>query len=84
MTAAYQGLGQDEIPHASSATRVIVQVGGSFGAAVLAVVLEHQASGGAAPSTAYAHAFWWSLAFTALAFVPALLLGRSGPVHVSA
>ncbi|MGI5325801.1 MDR family MFS transporter [Actinomadura nitritigenes] len=84
MTAAYQGLGQDEIPHASSATRVIVQVGGSFGAAVLAVVLEHQTSGGAAPSTAYAHAFWWTLAFTALAFVPALLLGRSGPVHVSA
>ncbi|MER6815339.1 MDR family MFS transporter [Spirillospora sp. NPDC000708] len=84
MTAAYQGLGQDEIPHASSATRVIVQVGGSFGAAVLAVVLEHQTSGGAAPSTAYAHAFWWSLAFTALAFVPALFLGRSGPVHVSA
>ncbi|HEU5024413.1 MAG TPA: MDR family MFS transporter [Spirillospora sp.] len=83
MTAAYQGLGPDEIPHASSATRIIVQVGGSFGAAVLAVVLQHQTSGGAAPSTAYAHAFWWSLAFTALAFPPALLLGRTGPVHVS-
>ncbi|MBO2460629.1 hypothetical protein [Actinomadura violacea] len=55
-----------------------------LGAAVLAVVLQRELAGGAAPSTAYAHTFWWSLAFTALAFVPALFLGRSGPVHVSA
>ncbi|MDL4821024.1 MDR family MFS transporter [Actinomadura opuntiae] len=78
MTAAYQGLGPAEIPHASSATRIIVQIGGSFGAAVLAVVLQHQLSGGATPVTAYAHAFWWSLAFTALAAVPALFLAGPG------
>ncbi|GAA2156497.1 MDR family MFS transporter [Actinomadura napierensis] len=83
MTAAYQGLGPAEIPHASSATRIIVQIGGSFGAAVLAVVLQRQLAGGAAPSTAYAHTFWWSLAFTALAAAPALTLAGPGQIRDS-
>lgn len=56
-----------------------MQIGGSFGAAVLAAVLQHRTSGGIAPSAAYAHAFRWTLAFTALGFAPALLLGRTRP-----
>jgi EmrB/QacA subfamily drug resistance transporter len=74
MAAAYQGLDPADIPHASSATRIMQQVGGSFGAAVLAVVLTRQLAGHATGAAAFDRAFWWSLAFTALAVVPALLL----------
>ena len=43
MAAAYRDLAPADIPHASSATRILQQVGGSFGAAVLAVVLPAEA-----------------------------------------
>jgi hypothetical protein len=41
------------------------QAGGSFGTAVLAVILAWHSSG---------VAFWWSVAFAALAVVPAVML----------
>ncbi len=58
------------------------QVGGAFGAAVLAVILAGQASahhtGISGIATAFGHTFWWCLGFTVLAVVPALLLpGRA-------
>lgn len=75
MAAAYQGLDPADIPHAGSATRILQQVGGSFGAALLAVILQRQLA--AHPrDTAYAHTFWWAIGFSALALVPALLLPR--------
>ena len=53
MAAAYLGLRPDQVPHASSATRIMQQVGGSFGTAILAMILQiqlaaHQAGGVAA------------------------------------
>ncbi|MFL6072648.1 MAG: MDR family MFS transporter [Mycobacteriales bacterium] len=82
MAAAYQGLDRAEIPHASSATRIAQQVGGSFGAAVLAMILQRQSAGragtAAAQAIAFDHAFWWAVGFTILAFLPALLLPRTG------
>jgi EmrB/QacA subfamily drug resistance transporter len=88
MAAAYEGLGRDEIPHASSATRIMQQVGGAFGASVLAVILERQvaahaavagAAGAAGLASAFDGTFWWCLGFTALGLVPALLLtGQPG------
>jgi EmrB/QacA subfamily drug resistance transporter len=84
MAAAYEGLSTDEIPHASSATRIMQQVGGAFGASVLAVVLErqitaHAAAGAAGLAAAFGATFWWCLGFTALGLAPALLLtGRRG------
>jgi EmrB/QacA subfamily drug resistance transporter len=78
MAGAFQGLSQAEIPHASSATRIMQQVGGAFGAAVLAVILAAQAAGHAPGpaglAAAYGHTFWWCTGFTALALGPALLL----------
>ena len=45
MAGAFQGLGREQVPHASSATRIMQYVGGSFGAAVLvAVILDRQAA----------------------------------------
>jgi EmrB/QacA subfamily drug resistance transporter len=84
MAGAFQGLSREQVPHASSATRIVQFVGGSFGAAVLvAVILDrqaaaHAAAGAAGLATAYAHTFWWCVGFTALAIVPALFLsGRA-------
>jgi EmrB/QacA subfamily drug resistance transporter len=83
MAGAFQGLSREQVPHASSATRIVQFVGGAFGAAVLvAVILDrqaaaHAAAGAAGLALAYAHTFWWCTGFTALALVPALLLSSS-------
>jgi EmrB/QacA subfamily drug resistance transporter len=79
MATAYFGLTGAEIAHASSATRILQQLGGSFGAAVVGVILQTQVNAHAlaAPdglALAYRHTFWWTLALTATAFVPALIL----------
>jgi EmrB/QacA subfamily drug resistance transporter len=81
MAGAYAGLPREALSRATSAIRVIQQLGGSFGIAILAVVLERQTaahgSGPAGLATAYGNTFWWALAFTALALIPTLLLPRT-------
>jgi hypothetical protein len=52
---------------AASVTRIMQQVGGSFGTAVLAVILAGHS---------FQATFWWSVAFTALAVLPAAMLPR--------
>jgi hypothetical protein len=80
MAGAFGGLRPGQVPHASSVTRVLQHVGGSFGAAVLvAVILDGQiaaraAAGPAGLATAFGHTFWWCTGFTALALLPALLM----------
>ncbi|HEY6294797.1 MAG TPA: MFS transporter, partial [Streptosporangiaceae bacterium] len=91
MAGAFQGLPKADLPHASSAIRITQQVGGSFGAALLVVILArqtrqaaaHAAAGTAGLATAFGHTFWWCVGFTALAVLPALLMpGRPArPVH---
>jgi EmrB/QacA subfamily drug resistance transporter len=66
MTLAYDGLAREEMPDASILTRVAQQLGGSFGVAVLAVVL--------AGSGGFEAAFWWSVGFTAVAVALAFLV----------
>ncbi|WP_433890144.1 MDR family MFS transporter [Streptomyces sp. CA-111067] len=91
MVGAFRDLAPDEIPHASSTTRIMQQVGGSFGAAVLAVILQRELAGsGGQAAAAYGHTFTWALGFTALAVLPALLLpsagrpaGPAGPADVA-
>jgi EmrB/QacA subfamily drug resistance transporter len=88
MAASYYGLRIDEYPRATSAVRSFQQVGASFGTAVLAVILQHQSRGAtdaAGLADAFGHTFWWAVGFTALAFVPALLLpgGRPAPARES-
>jgi len=67
---AYEGLDRARIPDASVITRASQQVGGSFGSAVLALILVEQVSGVAGDRTT----FWWTIAFTAVAVVLALRL----------
>jgi MFS family permease len=79
MVGAYRDLSREQIPHASTATRIAQQVGASFGTAVLAVVLARQLAahpGAAGLATAYGHTFLWALAFTVVSLVPALALPR--------
>jgi EmrB/QacA subfamily drug resistance transporter len=73
MAAAYLGLAKDEVPHASIITRTAQQIGGSFGTAVLAVVLEWAAAAHT-PSVAFDIAFWCATAGTLLAAPLALRL----------
>jgi MFS family permease len=74
MAGAYRDLDKGAIPRATSALRIFQQLGGSFGVAVLAVVLQQQIGRGIATAAAYAQTYWWALAFTAAALVPALAL----------
>jgi dipeptide/tripeptide permease len=65
MAGAFTGLPRESVPDASSVTRIMQQVGGSFGTAVLAVILVGHS---------FQATFWWSVAFTALAVLPAAML----------
>jgi EmrB/QacA subfamily drug resistance transporter len=83
--AAFIGLKRHEIPHAGIITRIAQQVGGSFGVAVLAVILAAalrnlgaHANTAARTATAFDRAFWWAVGFTGLALVLSLVLpGRT-------
>lgn len=70
MSIAYVGLERAEVPHASTITRLAQQLGGAFGTAVLAVILEAAAVGGSTTAD-FAHAFdvafWWAVGFTVVA-----------------
>jgi EmrB/QacA subfamily drug resistance transporter len=77
MTGVYKGLDHAAVPRATSAIRSIQQLGGSFGIAILAVVLQQHADGHATAAglaQAFGHTFWWALGFIAVALVPTLLL----------
>ena len=76
----YVGVPRQQVPDASSATRIMQQVGGAFGAAVLvAAILDreiaaHAAAGAVGLATAFGDTFWWCTGFTVLALLPALLM----------
>jgi EmrB/QacA subfamily drug resistance transporter len=77
MAACYVGLPSAAIPRATSAVRIAQQIGGALGTAALAVVLQHHLP--AQPDAtgiadAFDATFWWTLGFSALAFIPAALL----------
>ncbi|MER7273767.1 MDR family MFS transporter [Dactylosporangium sp. NPDC000244] len=79
MTVAFVGLGREQVPHASTVTRIAQQVGGSVGVALLAVILATSATRTGSLASAFDIAFWWTVGFTGIALVLALLLpGRSG------
>jgi MFS family permease len=79
IAGAFRDISAAEIPDANSTIRIVQQVGGSFGAAVLAVILasellSHHALTAAARGPAFGTAFWWAIGLTALTLLPALLL----------
>ncbi|HEX4059707.1 MAG TPA: hypothetical protein VHY58_01700 [Streptosporangiaceae bacterium] len=75
MVASYIGLDKQQIPHSSVLTRTTQQIGGSFGTAVLAVILEGAiAAHPATPTDAFHVAFWWAAGFSAVAVLLSLWL----------
>lgn len=78
MVGAYRDLRGDQIPHGSSTTRIVQQLGGAFGASVVALILQHQlvSHPSAGPAAAFSTTFIWLAAFAVAAVVPALLLPR--------
>lgn len=83
-SSAYIGLDHGEIPNATILVLIVQQIGGSFGVAILAMILQHASSGAKTPDAlihAYGTTFWWSIGFTALAVPLCLFLpGRPKPV----
>jgi len=75
MTAAYRDIAAAQVPRATSALQIGQRIGAPLGAAVIAVVLQHQLAV-AAPAAAFGSTFWWSLALTAPALLPVVLLRR--------
>lgn len=78
MSVTYVGLSREEMPDASILIRIAQQIGGSFGTAILAVILDAATRDTAPDAMArgFDRAFWWAAGFTAVAAVLCLLLPR--------
>jgi EmrB/QacA subfamily drug resistance transporter len=79
VAGAFQDVRSEDVPDASSTIRIVQQIGGSFGSAVLALILasallSHRAVTPAARGLAFDAAFWWAIGLTALALLPAVIL----------
>ncbi len=74
MTVAFADIAPGEMPHASMLTRISQQVGGSFGVAVGAVVLQSAVASGHTSSQAFSQAFWWTIGFTVVAALASFVL----------
>jgi len=75
MVSAYVGLDKEQVAHSSVLTRTAQQIGGSFGTAVLAVILQGAiAAHHGALADAFHVAFWWSAGFSAVAVLLSLWL----------
>ncbi|MFF2567717.1 DHA2 family efflux MFS transporter permease subunit [Streptomyces sp. NPDC058084] len=72
---AYQGLEDSQVADASTTTRILQQLGGSFGIAALAVLLQR----GGHTATAFAHAFGLTAALALCAVIAAALLPGREP-----
>ncbi|MEQ1770843.1 MAG: MFS transporter, partial [Devosia sp.] len=83
MAAAYVDLDRPAVPHGSIITRTAQQIGGSFGTAVLAVILETGLHG-PAPAYAFGWSFGWTVGFTVVALVAALWLPGQAPAKATA
>src|SRR5699024_2394428 len=75
MSVAYADIQPAGIPHASMSTRITQQVGASFGTAIVAVALQSLLDHGA--TGAFQGAFWWAIAITIAALIPAIALPAS-------
>ena len=72
-TTTYRGLTPVQMAPATSATRILQQLGGVIGTVVLALILQNETTSHAAPA-AFGHTFTWALGLIALAVIPALAL----------
>lgn len=75
MAVAFLGLDKQQIAHSSAVTRTVQQIGGSFGTAVLAVILSGAITARHGDLAAgFGIAFWWAAGFSAVAVLLSLWL----------
>ena len=74
MAAGYRNLPASAAGHASTVLQIFSRVGGTLGAALMAVLLAQQLAAETTPSAAYGTTFWWATAITAAGVLFALLL----------
>jgi EmrB/QacA subfamily drug resistance transporter len=75
MAVAFLGLEKEQIAHSSVVTRMVQQIGGSFGTAVLAVILSGAVTAHHGNlTTGFDIAFWWATGFSAVAVLLSLWL----------
>ena len=70
MSVAFVGLERQQVPHASIITRLAQQLGGAFGTAILAVILQSATNSATGPgdlARGFDQAFWWTVGFTVVA-----------------
>jgi MFS family permease len=80
MTVSYAALRKDQLSDATPQMNVLQRVGGAIGTALLAVVLQRASAGAQTASElagAFGTAYWWSLALSAVALVPCVVLLRA-------
>ena len=82
MAVAFLGLDKEQIPHSSVITRTVQQLGGSFGTAVLAVILSAALTAALTArhgdlAAGFDVAFWWAAGFSTLAVLLSLWLPGS-------
>jgi EmrB/QacA subfamily drug resistance transporter len=82
-TITFRGLAHEQIAPASSANRIIQNLGGVLGTVLLALILQRAASTQPGPA-AFGHTFAWVLGFSVVAIIPALALPRRSQPHQTA
>jgi EmrB/QacA subfamily drug resistance transporter len=82
MTVAFVDIDSADLPDASMITRISQQVGGSFGVAIAAVVLESVATSSHSLTHGFDQAFWWTVGFTVVAALASLFLPGRRPAAV--
>jgi EmrB/QacA subfamily drug resistance transporter len=83
MALGFRDLERHEVPDASIIIRIAQQVGGSFGTAVLAVVLTGAATAATSPAVAFQRSFWWAIGFTVAGVLLSLALPGRPPAEVA-
>ncbi len=76
VAAAYASVRLDQLPDAASFVNILQRVGGSIGAALLAVVLYRAAAAGLSVDAGFRQAFWWLTAASTISLIASLLLWR--------
>ncbi|MFI5955089.1 DHA2 family efflux MFS transporter permease subunit [Cryptosporangium sp. NPDC051539] len=89
MSTAMRSVPLEAIPRASVSVRIFQQLGGSLGSAILFVALQREVTdrAGAGPSalaSSFGATFWWIVAISGLALVPALFLPLRRPAAAPA
>jgi EmrB/QacA subfamily drug resistance transporter len=79
MVSIYGGLNKEQVSYGTITARILQQIGGALGTAILAIVLQHQLSliaGLENTAKAFSVVFEWSMGFTLISIIPSLFLSK--------